>query len=34
MITAGIDSGAKSTKTIILIDGKIIGRGKVMTGFE
>jgi len=34
MITAGIDCGAKSTKTVILKDGKIIGRGKVLTGFD
>ena len=34
MITAGIDCGAKNTKTIILQDGKIIGRGKVLTGFD
>jgi activator of 2-hydroxyglutaryl-CoA dehydratase len=29
MITAGIDCGAKNTKTIIMKDGKIIGKGKV-----
>jgi benzoyl-CoA reductase subunit D len=34
MITAGIDCGAKNTKTVILKDGKIIGRGSVLTGFE
>ena len=34
MITAGIDSGAKTTKTIILRDGKIIGKAKQMTGFD
>ena len=34
MITAGIDCGAKNTKTIILKDGRIIGRGKVLTGFD
>jgi benzoyl-CoA reductase subunit D len=34
MITAGIDCGAKNTKTIILKDGKIIGKGKVLTGFD
>jgi benzoyl-CoA reductase subunit D len=34
MITAGIDCGAKTTKTVILKDGEIIGRGKVLTGFE
>jgi benzoyl-CoA reductase subunit D len=34
MITAGIDCGAKNTKTVILKDGKIIGTGSVFTGFE
>ncbi len=34
MITAGIDCGAKSTKTVILKDGKVIGRGIVLTGFD
>jgi len=34
MITAGIDCGAKNTKTIILQDGEIIGKGMVLTGFE
>lgn len=34
MITAGIDCGAKSTKTVIMKDGKIIGKGKVLTGFD
>ncbi len=34
MITAGIDCGAKNTKTIILKDGEIIGRGTVLTGFD
>lgn len=34
MITAGIDCGAKNTKTVILKDGEIVGRGKVLTGFE
>jgi benzoyl-CoA reductase subunit D len=33
MITAGIDCGAKNTKTIILRDGQIIGKGLVPTGF-
>ncbi len=33
MITAGIDCGAKNTKTVILQDGKIIGKGRVLTGF-
>lgn len=34
MIAAGIDCGAKSTKTVILEDGNIIGRGMVLTGFD
>jgi len=34
MITAGIDCGAKNTKTVIVKDGKIIGIGSVLTGFE
>jgi len=34
MITAGIDCGAKNTKTVILRDRVIIGRGLVPTGFE
>ena len=34
MITAGIDCGAKNTKTIIIKDGKIIGKGKRLTGFD
>jgi len=34
MITAGIDCGAKNTKTIILKDGQIIGKGLVPTGFD
>jgi activator of 2-hydroxyglutaryl-CoA dehydratase len=34
MITAGIDCGAKNTKTIILKDREIFGRGKVPTGSE
>jgi benzoyl-CoA reductase subunit D len=34
MITAGIDCGAKNTKTVILKDGKIAGKGKVLTGFD
>ncbi len=34
MITAGIDCGAKNTKTVILKDGRIIGRGSALTGFE
>ncbi|AFM24185.1 acyl-CoA dehydratase activase [Desulfomonile tiedjei] len=34
MITAGIDCGAKNTKTVILKDGRIVGKGMVLTGFE
>ncbi len=34
MIAAGIDCGAKNTKTVILKDDKIIGRGSVLTGFD
>jgi len=34
MITAGIDCGAKNTKTVIMKDGTILGRGVVSTGFD
>jgi benzoyl-CoA reductase subunit D len=34
MITAGIDCGAKNTKTVILKDGKIVGKAMVPTGFD
>ena len=34
MFTAGIDCGAKNTKTVIMKDGKIIGKGKKLTGFD
>ncbi|MEJ2725987.1 MAG: BadF/BadG/BcrA/BcrD ATPase family protein, partial [Deltaproteobacteria bacterium] len=34
MISGGIDCGAKNTKTVIIKDGKIIGKGKVFTGFD
>lgn len=34
MITGGVDCGAKNTKTVILKDGEIAGRGMVLTGFE
>jgi len=34
MITAGIDCGAKNTKTIIMKDGEIIGKGLQLTGFD
>jgi len=30
MITAGIDCGAKNTKTIIMKDGQVIGKGMVL----
>ena len=34
VITAGIDCGAKTTKTVVLKDGKVIGKGLVATGFD
>ena len=34
MITAGIDCGAKNTKTVIMKDGEIIGKASVPTGFD
>ncbi len=34
MITAGIDCGAKTTKAVIVKDGRIIGRGTTLTGFD
>jgi benzoyl-CoA reductase subunit D len=34
MITAGIDMGSKTIKVVILKDGKIIGKGKELAGFE
>lgn len=34
MITAGIDMGSKTIKVVILKDGKIIGKGKTLAGFE
>jgi benzoyl-CoA reductase subunit D len=34
MITAGIDCGAKNTKSVILEDQEVIGRGMVRTGFD
>lgn len=34
MITAGIDCGAKNTKTIIMKNGKIIGKAMILTGFD
>ena len=32
MITAGIDCGAKNTKTVIMENGQIIGKGMTLTG--
>ena len=34
MISAGIDCGAKNTKTVIIKDGEVIGKGLVLTGFD
>ncbi|MDZ4247628.1 MAG: acyl-CoA dehydratase activase, partial [Dehalococcoidia bacterium] len=34
MITAGIDMGSKTVKVVILIDGKIVSKSKVLTGFD
>ena len=34
MITAGIDCGAKNTKTVILRGKEIIGKGLAQTGFD
>jgi predicted CoA-substrate-specific enzyme activase len=34
MITAGVDVGAKTCKIVILEDGRIIGRAKVLAGFD
>jgi benzoyl-CoA reductase subunit D len=34
MIAAGIDSGAKNTKAVILKDGQVVGKGLVLTGFD
>jgi len=34
MITGGIDCGSRNTKTVILKDGEIMGRGMVLTGFD
>lgn len=34
MITAGIDCGAKNTRTVIIKDGRIIGEAEVSTGFD
>ena len=34
MITAGIDCGAKNTKTVIMKDKEILGKGMALTGFD
>ena len=34
MIVAGIDCGAKNTKTVIMKDGKLLGKGIALTGFD
>lgn len=34
MITAGVDIGAKIVKVVILDNGKVIGRGKALVGFD
>lgn len=34
MITSGIDCGAKTTKTVILKDGRIIGKAGIASGFD
>jgi len=34
MISAGIDCGAKTTKVVVIEDGKIVGKSKVLTGFD
>ncbi|MHC4969550.1 MAG: acyl-CoA dehydratase activase [Planctomycetota bacterium] len=34
MITAGIDVGAKWVKVVLLDDGRVVGRSKVLTGFD
>lgn len=34
MITAGIDCGAKNTRTVIMKDGTILGKGEASTGFD
>jgi benzoyl-CoA reductase subunit D len=34
MITAGIDCGAKNTKTIIMKDGEIVGKGLILAGLD
>jgi len=34
MITAGVDCGGKNTKTVILNDGRIVGRASARTGYQ
>ncbi len=34
MITVGFECGAKNTKTVVLKDGEILGKGSVLTGFD
>ena len=34
MITAGIDCGAKNTKAVVIKNGKVVGRGTALTGFD
>ena len=34
MITAGVDCGAKNSKTVILHDGEIVAKATVLTGFD
>lgn len=34
MVTAGIDVGTKFTKVILLKNGKVVGRGYVLSGFD
>jgi benzoyl-CoA reductase subunit D len=34
MISAGIDCGAKNTKTVIMKDGQILSKATVLTGFD
>jgi len=34
MISAGVDCGAKTTKVVVMKDGKMIGKAKGLTGFD
>ena len=34
MISAGVDCGAKTTKVVVMQDGKIVGKAKGLTGFD